>query len=184
MINKHQSIFLVGPMGAGKTTIGRSLARLLGCDFYDSDQVVEERAGVSVAWIFDVEGKEGFHKREREVLEELTKKRGIVLATGGGVVEDPKNCNILSARGIVVYLQATIEQQLVRMEKDKKRPLLMQTKNRDKLLVALEETRDPLYRSIADYIFSTDGRSVKAVSTDIVSSLKSPFMQEQDAEEE
>jgi len=183
-MKKKQNIFLVGPMGAGKTTVGRSLASVLGSEFYDSDQVIEARAGVDLSWIFDIEGEVGFRKREIEVIEELTKMQGIVLATGGGVVEEPVNCNVLAARGVVIYLQATIEQQLARMEKDKRRPLLMQTEDRRQLLLELQVKRDPLYCSVADYTFTTDGRSVKAVTTDIMHALDNPFPQQSIAEEE
>ena len=162
-------------MGAGKTTVGRTLARALGSEFFDSDQVIESRAGVDLTWIFDIEGEDGFRTREIDIVDELTQKQGIVLATGGGVVEAPENCNVLMARGAVIYLQATIEQQLTRMEKDKRRPLLLQTDDRNQLLLDLEAVRDPLYRKIADYTFATDGRSVKAVTTDIIQSLDNPF---------
>lgn len=177
-MKKKQNIFLIGPMGAGKTTVGRTLARSLGSEFFDSDQAIETRAGVDLSWIFDIEGERGFRKREIEVIEELSQMQGIVLATGGGVVEEPQNCNVLAARGVVIYLQATIEQQLARMEKDKRRPLLLQTTDREQLLLELQAIRDPLYRSVADYTFPTDGRSVKAVTTDIVHVLDNPFPQQ------
>lgn len=183
-MKKKQNIFLVGPMGAGKTTVGRSLARVLGSEFYDSDQVIEARAGVDLSWIFDVEGEAGFRRRELDVIDELTQMQGIVLATGGGVVEEAQNCNVLAARGVVIYLQATIAQQLARMEKDKRRPLLMQTKDREQLLLDLQAVRDPQYRNVADYTFTTDGRSVKAVTTDIIHALDNPFPQQNADEDE
>lgn len=184
VMKKNQNVIFVGPMGSGKTTVGRELARILGIEFYDSDQVIEKRAGVDLPWIYDIEGEEGFRKREREVIDELTQMQGIVLATGGGVVEEPQNCNLLAARGIVIYLQATIHQQLARMEKDKRRPLLMQTQDREQLLVDLQAIRDPLYRKIADYTFVTDGRSVKAVTTDIIHALNNPFPQQNALDED
>lgn len=184
VMKKKQNIFLIGPMGAGKTTVGRTLARSLGSEFFDSDQVIEARAGVDLSWIFDIEGERGFRKREIEVIDELTQMQGIVLATGGGVVEESQNCNVLAARGVVIYLQATIEQQLARMEKDKRRPLLLQTTDRQQLLLDLQAVRDPLYRSVADYTFTTDGRSVKAVTTDIVHVLDNPFPQQARDEED
>jgi len=133
---EKRNIFLVGPMGAGKSTIGRHLAQQLHMEFVDSDTVIEERTGADISWVFDVEGEEGFRKREEAVLEDLTQEQGIVLAT--------ENRNRLSARGVVVYLETTIEKQLARTNRDKKRPLL-QTDNPREVLEQLAEERNPLY---------------------------------------
>ncbi|VTN12262.1 Shikimate kinase 1 [Raoultella terrigena] len=106
---RKRNIFLVGPMGAGKSTIGRQLAQQLNMEFYDSDQEIEKRTGADVGWVFDVEGEDGFRDREEKIINELTEKQGIVLATGGGSVKSRETRNRLSARGVVVYLETTIE---------------------------------------------------------------------------
>lgn len=116
---EKRNIFLVGPMGAGKSTIGRQLAQQLNMEFYDSDQEIEKRTGADVGWVFDLEGEEGFRDREEKVINELTEKQGIVLATGGGSVKSRETRNRLSARGVVVYLETTIEKQLARTQRDK-----------------------------------------------------------------
>lgn len=121
---EKRNIFLVGPMGAGKSTIGRQLAQQLNMEFFDSDQEIERRTGADVGWVFDVEGEEGFRLREEKIINELTEKQGIVLATGGGSVKSRETRNRLSARGVVVYLETNIEKQLARTQRDKKRPLL------------------------------------------------------------
>ena len=157
-------------MGAGKTTVGRFLARELKRDFYDSDQIIEERTGVDIAWIFDVEGEEGFRHREMAIIDELTQLNNVVIATGGGVVVTTENRRYLASRGIVVYLCTNIQYQLERTEKDKKRPLL-HTSDPTTRLKELADERDSLYREIADYVFTTDERSVKMVASDVLNKL-------------
>lgn len=156
------SVFLIGPMGAGKTTVGRKLAEQLGCSFFDSDHCIEERCGADIPWIFDIEGEAGFRQREIQIIDELSQKQGIVLATGGGAILHAENRQHLAARGTVVYLRASINQQLKRTYKDKNRPLL-QTADPKKTLVRLFKERDPLYQSIADLIIETDGKTSKRV---------------------
>ncbi len=168
-MKKTQNIFLIGPMGAGKTTVGRLLARELKREFYDTDEVIESRTGVDIPWIFDVEGEEGFRQREMAVVDELTQKVGVVLATGGSVVIEPQNRTYLAARGLVIYLKTTVDQQLERTEKDKKRPLLLQAEDREAVLRDIAINYDDLYREIADHIFMTDNRSIRAVVNDILS---------------
>lgn len=168
-MKKTQNIFLVGPMGAGKTTVGRMLARELKREFYDTDEVIESRTGVDIPWIFDVEGEEGFRQREMAVVDELTQKTGVVLATGGSVVIEPQNRTYLAARGLVIYLKTTVDQQLERTEKDKKRPLLLQATDREAVLRDIAVNYDELYREIADHVFVTDNRSIRAVVNDILS---------------
>ena len=158
-----QSIFLVGPMGAGKTSIGRTLAELLQYQFLDSDHEIEVRSGVTIPWIFDVEGEEGFRRREQAVLDELTQIPSIVLATGGGAVIRELNRQHLRQRGIVVYLQADIESLLARTRHDKNRPLLQTADPRETLIKLLTE-RETWYQQAADIIFDTRSQDVKTVA--------------------
>jgi len=155
----QNNIFLIGLMGVGKTTIGKQLARNLGCEFIDSDHEIERRTGADIPWIFDIEGEPGFRERERIVIDDLTQKQGVVLATGGGAVLAPDNRQHLMARGMVVYLKASVEHLLQRTAFDRNRPLL-QTDNPRQRLEELMDKRDPLYREIADFIVDTDNRSV------------------------
>jgi shikimate kinase len=166
------NIFLVGPMGAGKTTIGRLLAEELGKQFLDSDQVIEERAGADIPWIFDVEGEPGFRLRERAVIADLCALDNIVLATGGGAILADENRRHLRARGFVVYLKATIAQQVERTRRDQKRPLLKNVDDPRARLTALMEIRDPLYREVADVTVMTSRRSPRAVCNDILQQIR------------
>lgn len=172
MVKKIRNIFLIGPMGAGKSTIGRSVAKLLKMEFYDSDQVIEEKTGADIAWIFDIEGEAGFREREKGVIEELTQMQNIVLATGGGTIVTPENRIALAARGVVVYLRTSLDQQFERTRKDAKRPLL-QTTNVKERLDELWEQREPHYDEIADMTFHTDGLTVNAVANEIIKQLQS-----------
>ena len=166
-----QSVFLIGPMGSGKTAVGRSLARRLGLPFADSDAEVESRTGVDIAYIFEREGEEGFRIRERDAIDALTQASGIVLATGGGAVLLAENRERLAARGIVVFLDTTIEQQLERTRRSRHRPLLAGADRREKL-EELAKVRDPLYRSIAAITIQTDGRAPVVVAGEIARALK------------
>ncbi|APD84943.1 shikimate kinase AroK [Alteromonas sp. IB21] len=167
---EKRNIFLVGPMGAGKSTIGRHLADELHLDFFDSDQEIERRTGADIAWIFDLEGEDGFRVREENVINDLTDKQGIVLATGGGSIVTKAVRNRLSARGIVVYLQTTIDKQVARTQRDKRRPLL-QNEDPEQVLRDLAEMRNPLYEEVADYIVDTDDQSARAVANQIISKI-------------
>ena len=167
---EKRNIFLVGPMGAGKSTIGRHLADELHLEFYDSDQEIERRTGADITWIFDLEGEEGFRKREENVINDLTDKQGIVLATGGGSIVTKAVRNRLSARGIVVYLQTTIDKQVARTQRDKRRPLL-QKDDPEQVLRDLAEKRNPLYEEVADYVVDTDDQSARAVANQIISKI-------------
>jgi shikimate kinase len=162
------NVFLVGPMGAGKSTIGRLLAAELNFSFRDSDRVIEERTGADIPWIFDMEGEEGFRDRETAVLQELTGEENAVIATGGGIVLREKNRGLMSQSGFVCYLTASIDQLVERTARDKKRPLL-QVENPRQKIIDLVAQRDPIYRSAADFIVSTDRRSPKAVAQEIAS---------------
>ncbi len=168
---EKRNIFLIGPMGAGKSTIGKYLSEMLHMDLYDSDQEIERRTGADIAWVFDVEGEEGFRKREEQVISDLSELQGIVLATGGGAIKSPLTRNRLSARGIVVYLETPIEKQLARTQRDKRRPLLQTEEPPREVLLRLAEEREPLYREIADYIVRTDELTAKQVATQIVEQL-------------
>ncbi len=161
-----KNIFLVGPMGSGKSAVGRRLARDIGAAFHDSDAVIEKRTGVEISYIFEKEGEDGFRRRERDVIDELTRRKGIVLATGGGAILLPENRAHLSRRGRVVYLHATVPQQLERTSHSRNRPLLS-TGDPEKRLTELMATRDPLYREIADFCVETDGRTVADVAGEI-----------------
>jgi shikimate kinase len=167
---KNNNIFLIGPMGAGKSSVGRYLAKQLGMDFYDTDEEVEKRTGVDLAWIFDVEGEDGFRKREAAVVVDLAKHSNVILATGGGTIITPENRDILAARGAIIYLEVALEHQHTRVVNDSRRPLL-QVKNRDEVLVKLQQEREPHYEALADFKVQTDNRSVRAVADDIVNWL-------------
>jgi len=167
---EQRNIFLIGPMGAGKSTIGRHLAQMLHLNFHDSDSEIEKKTGADIAWIFDVEGEEGFRNRESDMIDELSQKHGIVLATGGGAVVRPENRGYLSARGIVVYLKTSVDKQLARTLKDKRRPLL-QTEDPRNVLETLAETRNLLYDEAADYTIETDEQSAKVVASQIITIL-------------
>lgn len=171
MENMSGSFFLVGPMGAGKSTIGRQLARCLKLKFIDSDREIEIRTGVDIPLIFELEGESGFRKRERKVIDELTAMPGTILATGGGVVMDKLNRQHLASRGRVIYLHTSVDQQLQRTAHDRNRPLLL-TANPKQKLEELTETRDPLYREIADWVIETDGCRVRDVVQQIVQKIE------------
>lgn len=165
-----RKIFLVGPMGAGKSAVGRHLARALHLDFVDSDDEIESRTGVDIPFIFEKEGEDGFRKREAAVIDDLSQREGVVLATGGGAVLLPENRNHLGGRGLVVYLYTSVDQQVSRTAKGRERPLL-EGGNPRHILEDLLETRDPLYREIADVVVDTDGRKVRSVADEIIEHL-------------
>ncbi len=168
---EKRNIFLVGPMGAGKSTIGRHLAEQLHLKFFDSDQEIEKRTGADIAWVFDIEGEEGFRKREESVIDELSSLQGIVLATGGGSVISKDVRNRLSARGIVVYLETPIEKQVARTQRDKKRPLLQTDEEPQVVLERLAEERNKLYEEVADFIVRTDEQSARVVAHQIIDKI-------------
>ncbi len=167
---KPNRIFLVGPMGAGKTTIGKHLAQSLGMDFNDSDQEIQRRTGVDIPTIFEYEGEEGFRQREAQAIEQMSQIDNQVLATGGGAVVRAENRQHLSARGIVVYLSCSPKQQYDRTYRDRNRPLLQDEDPLAKLQELMAE-REPLYRETADYTVSTEGRSAASVSNEIIDLL-------------
>ncbi|MCK7546004.1 shikimate kinase AroK [Marinobacter bryozoorum] len=163
-------IVLVGPMGAGKSTIGRHLARELGYHFLDSDRMIEERCGADIPWIFDVEGEEGFRQRESAMLRELSDVGASVLATGGGAVMKDENHPFLKQDAVVVYLKASLDQQIERTRKDRNRPLL-QNDDPEGVLRRLFELRDPIYTHLADVVMLTDRKSPRLVVRQILNRL-------------
>lgn len=165
-----EAIFLIGPMGVGKSTIGRHLASLLHKEFDDTDTEIERRTGVDIPTIFDIEGEAGFRKRESSILDELTSKGNLVLATGGGVILQEENRRALR-RGFVVYLSANIDTLVERTRRDRNRPLLQNT-DRKKKLEELMVQRDPIYKAEADLAVETDGRSAKVVAREIVERIQ------------
>jgi shikimate kinase len=164
------SVFLIGPMGSGKTAVGRHVARALGLPFHDSDAEIERRTGVDIPYIFEREGEAGFRQREREALEALTALEGIVLATGGGAVLLPENRRTLAERGRVVYLKTSVSQQADRVRHGRHRPLLA-TGDHAARLGQLMDLRAPLYAEIADVTVSTDGRRVTHVAEQVLREL-------------
>ena len=167
------NIYLIGPMGSGKTAVGRQLARLLRLDFYDSDVEIERRTGVDIPYIFEREGEAGFREREREVIDLLTEMRNVVVATGGGVVIQQHNRERLAATGKVVYLKTGVEQQLDRTKHGRQRPLLYND-DPEATLRKLMVVRAPLYESIAAITVVTDGRHVRAVAEEVMQQLQQP----------
>lgn len=166
---KSRNIYFIGSSGAGKSTVGRCVADELKMTFFDSDKEIEERCGVDISWIFDKEGEEGFRDREKIAIYELTEELGIVLATGAGAILEPENRTRLGARGTVVYLKATVEQQLSRTEKDKTRPLLqVEPEAKKDVILALNAEREPLYEEIADYTVDTHDKNIRAIVNEIV----------------
>ncbi|WP_022954912.1 shikimate kinase AroK [Perlucidibaca piscinae] len=170
MAEAVNNIFLVGPMGAGKTTIGRQLADLLRWEFVDSDHEIEARTGANIPWIFDIEGEAGFRQRESQVIDLLTRRHHIVLATGGGAVMREENRRHLHARGTVIYLETSVERQLERTARDSNRPLL-QTPDPRARLTELLALRDPLYREVAHHVMPTERASARDVAWHILQDL-------------
>jgi shikimate kinase len=165
------NIFLIGPMGSGKTAVGRHLARMLHFTFYDSDADIEARTGVDIAFIFEKEGEPGFRVREKESIDRLTRLQSVVLATGGGAVIEADNRRVLAERGMVVYLATSIDQQLERTRHARHRPLLNDVDPEQKL-EELMQRRALLYAEIADFTVSTDGRRVQLVAEEIYHELR------------
>lgn len=165
------NVFLIGPMGSGKTAVGKQLARLLHLHFYDSDAEIEHRCGVDIPFIFEKEGEAGFRDREREVIDSLTQLQDVIVATGGGAVLSEQNREHLVSRGRVIYLQTSVDQQLERTRHGRQRPLLY-TDDPELKLRELMNFRGPLYESIATVVVCTDGRQVRAVADEVVQRLQ------------
>jgi shikimate kinase len=165
------NIFIVGPMGSGKSTVGKIISDELFLNFFDTDDEIESRTGASIDWIFDLEGEEGFRKRESSILEEMVKQNSIVLSTGGGIILSDSNREMLSSRGTVFYLSTPISVQIERTSKDKDRPLL---KNGDpeKILTRLQKERKDLYESVSDHVIETENKSSQEVASEIINFVK------------
>lgn len=172
-MNRVGNLFLIGPMGAGKSTVGRHLADLLHKEFLDSDHEVERRTGAAIPLIFEIEGEAGFRRRESDLIAELSERDNIVLATGGGAILAESNRELLRSRGTVIYLQAPLDTLLNRMHRDKGRPLLQQGDRRLKLEEILQ-VREPIYRSLAHVIIATDHRAPALVAQEIANKLQVP----------
>ncbi len=166
----HRNIILIGPMGSGKSTIGSLIAKRLHRDFMDSDHYIEERTGVDIARIFDVEGEQGFRDRESKALIDLLSQSDRVIATGGGSVLRQENQRLLKQKGYIVFLDTTVNQQMQRLRRDKKRPLL-QTENPRERLEALLAERRPIYLDLADLTIKTDKRVARRLAADIINQL-------------
>ena len=171
MLGKR-NVFLIGPMGSGKTAVGKYLARLLRAPFYDSDAEIERRTGVDIPYIFEKEGEPGFRERERETIEVLTAAEPIVLATGGGAVLLEQNRQCLASRGFVVYLKTSVAQQAHRVRHARNRPLLNNVTDPAEKLEQLMRERAPLYDEIADVSVATDGRKVRSVAEEIMQAFR------------
>jgi shikimate kinase len=166
------NVVLIGPMGAGKTSVGKALAKEMGWDFYDSDQVIEEQAGVDILWIYDLEGEKGFHRREQKVVADLTQKRNIVLATGGSTVAVAENRRAISKHSVIVYLCTSLNDQLVRTGYSKKRPLSAELEERRNILKRLRDEYVPLYEDLADIIYNTDHKSTRNAVAELVKLIR------------
>ena len=171
-VMQRSNIFLVGPMGSGKTAVGRQLARRLSMPFVDSDHEIEQRTGVDIPLIFDKEGEEGFRRREAEIIDELTARSAIVLSTGGGAVLWPENRSHLRTRGVVVYLETSVADQAARVSRSDNRPLLTGVDDVRARLQDLMTVRAPLYEEIAHIRVRTDGRRVQTVAREVLQHLE------------
>jgi len=167
MVKNNINIFLIGPMGSGKTSIGALIAKALAKEFVDTDQEIEASTGVDISYIFDVEGESGFRKREEALVASMTEKKNIVLATGGGAIESEKNRRCLASNGFVVYLETTIDDQVLRAKPSRKRPLLENVDPKKKLQELMQK-RKGLYESIADTIVNTEGHNSHSLAKQVI----------------
>ena len=165
------NIFIVGPMGSGKSTVGKIISNELFLNFFDTDEEIESRTGASIDWIFDLEGEEGFRKRESEILNEMAHRNSIVLSNGGGIILSEKNREILSSRGTVFYLSTPISVQVERTAKDKDRPLL-KIGDPKEILSRLNIEREGLYETVSDFVVKTENKSSNDVASEIISLVK------------
>ena len=169
-VTEGPRLFLIGPMGSGKSTVGKHLADLLGCPFIDSDAEIEQRAGADIPWIFDVEGEAGFRRRETAILQDLAERSGVI-ATGGGAIVAQENRELMARTGAVVFLNISVAQQLKRTGSGEGRPLL-QEGDREATLKKLMLEREPLYKALADVIISGGGANARKVARQIETELR------------
>jgi shikimate kinase len=180
-VNKpFTNVYLIGPMGSGKTTIGQRLAIMLNLEFLDNDRELEEHTGASVNLIFDLEGEEGFRKRETAMLENLTARKNVLVATGGGSILSRKNHELLGNSGFVVYLRTSVGQQIRRLSRDKTRPLL-QSGDREEKLTRLAKERNPLYEELADITFPSQNRGLEAATRALYKTILSHWNHQGDS---
>ena len=164
-------IFIVGPMASGKSTLGKKLAQNLGIDFIDIDEEIEKTSGVDISWIFDIEGEDGFRKRERKVLKDSLKKENVVISTGGGIITVEENRRLMSSKGKIIYLKASVELQLKRTKNDKSRPLLS-GEDKETTLKELKKVRDPLYEEISDITIYQNKKNYNELIREITKKLR------------
>ncbi|CEN32024.1 Shikimate kinase 1 [Candidatus Westeberhardia cardiocondylae] len=170
---KKRNIFLIGPMGSGKSTVGKKLAEKLGFSFFDSDNEIERISGVNIAWIFDVEGERGFRKREIKIISELVMKNNVVLATGGGSIISYEVRNFLVSNGVVIYLKVGIDTQLARTRFDKSRPLiLLEESKKYAIFQRLSNERSLFYEEIFDLKICVDNKSIDTINNEIIKFLE------------
>ena len=167
MLAKNSNIFLIGPMGSGKTSVGKIIAKALAKEFHDTDQEIEANTGVDISYVFDVEGETGFRKREEKLVEVITQKKNIVLATGGGAIESENNRRCLANNGFVIYLETSLEDQVLRAKPSRKRPLLQNVEPKQKLQELMQK-RKSLYESIADTIVNTEGHKPHSLAQQVI----------------
>ena len=167
MLAKNSNIFLIGPMGSGKTSVGKIVAKALAKEFHDTDQEIEANTGVDISYVFDVEGETGFRKREEKLVEAITQKKNIVLATGGGAIESENNRRCLANNGFVIYLETSLEDQVLRAKPSRQRPLLQDVEPKKKLQELMQK-RKSLYESIADTIVKTEGHKPHSLAKQVI----------------
>ena len=167
MLAKNSNIFLIGPMGSGKTSVGKIIAKALAKEFHDTDQEIEANTGVDISYVFDVEGETGFRKREEKLVEVITQKKNIVLATGGGAIESENNRRCLANNGFVIYLETSLEDQVLRAKPSRQRPLLQDVEPKKKLQELMQK-RKSLYESIADTIVKTEGHKPHSLAKEVI----------------